>query len=436
MATFRLMSLVVLCLGVGLQHCGTPERSPDGSPTRIVFWHSFVSSSVPALEQLIRRFEEEHPQIRIDAQYVPTGDALVQKLITAIQSRTAPDLAWIHTDFLDKLVEAEALRPLEEFFIDEGGALPPYIADIFPQLLDAGTYDGTIWTVPMEATSLALVYNRGLFRKAGLDPDKPPETWEELERYAQQLTVDEDGDGRIDRYGFLVPVFPSSSDLNIWMVQQWLPFLWQAGGMELSDDLRRATFDESAGVAALTLWRRMYDSLNMRTFTMAHDMAFASGKLAMVLDGPWDLPRYRAARKLDWAVAPLPGGRAGRATVVAGEHLAIFRQSEHPDAAWTFVRWMLNPSVQAEFSVASGYLPVRKSSLELASYRDYLATDKPLAAYVRTIGHGRSRRLPRTKRVEFNRFIAEAIERATSGGEDPGLCLREAAKKFNMLGSE
>ncbi|NUM78508.1 extracellular solute-binding protein, partial [candidate division KSB1 bacterium] len=62
----------------------------------ITFWHSFVASTIPSLEELIKRFEVEHPEITIKAQYVPTGDALVQKLITAIQSQTAPDISWIH----------------------------------------------------------------------------------------------------------------------------------------------------------------------------------------------------------------------------------------------------------------------------------------------------------------------------------------------------
>jgi ABC-type glycerol-3-phosphate transport system substrate-binding protein len=420
-------------VALAFHSCGRDESGQGQAKTTIVFWHSFVASSVPALNELLSQFEAEHPGIHVDAQYVPTGDALVQKLITAIQSNTAPDIAWIHTDFLDKLVEANALVPLEDFIRGPHGLSPADLADFFPELLDPGVYDGKTYTLPMEATALALLYNRELFRKAGLDPDKPPATWSELERYAKMLTADRDKDGRTDCTGFLVPVFPSSSDLNIWMVQQWLPFLWQGGGQEMSPDRRRVAFNSPPGVAALELWRRMYDDLGIRRFTMAHDMAFASGKLAMVMDGPWDLPRYRSVRGLDWAVAPLPAGSSTSATVVAGEHLAIFRQSRKAQDAWTFVRWVVDPEVQARFSISSGYLPVRKSTMERPIYREYLAKDAAMAAFVNMMSIGRSRTLPLTHRVEFNRTIAEAIERATSGGEDPKKCLDEAAKVLNRV---
>ncbi|MGE5430755.1 MAG: ABC transporter substrate-binding protein, partial [Syntrophomonadaceae bacterium] len=82
--------------------CGSKSKN-DGKIV-ITFWHSFVSNTIPALEELIKKFEQEHPNIKIKAQYVPSGDPLIQKLVTAIQSRTAPDIAWIHSDYLDKLV--------------------------------------------------------------------------------------------------------------------------------------------------------------------------------------------------------------------------------------------------------------------------------------------------------------------------------------------
>ena len=78
-----------------------------------------------------------------------------------------------------------------------------------------------------------IIYNKDLFRKAGLDPDHPPKDWNELYEFARKLTVDKNRDGKTDQYGFYVPVFPASGQLSIWMVLQWAPFLWQAGGTEI-----------------------------------------------------------------------------------------------------------------------------------------------------------------------------------------------------------
>lgn len=430
----KLLSIALL-LSVGIfvnLSCSKRNDQIDNKIT-ITFWHSFVASTIPSLEELIKRFEEEHPDIKIKAQYVPTGDALVQKLITAIQSQTAPDISWIHADFLDKLVEARAIYRMEEFIKGSNGLTAEEINDIFPPLLQAASWRDTLYALPMEATSLALLYNKELFRQAGLNPNHPPQNWEELREFAKKLTVDKDGNGKFDQHGFLVPVFPASGDLNIWMILQWTPFLWQAGGYEINPEQTEVLFNSEAGVQALTLWKNMYEELGMRTFSMAHDMAFASQHLAMVLDGPWNLPRYREMKNVDWAVAPLPAGPAKRATYLAGEHLAIFKQSKHPQAAWTFVRWILQPETQAMFSMKSGYLPVRRSVLHRQDYQNFLANDPALKAFVDQMQWGQGRQPMDFHRIEINRFLAEAIEKATLGRMDPKVALDEAAAESNQL---
>ena len=186
-------------------------------------------------------------------------------------------------------------------------------------------------------------------------------------------------------------------------------------------------------VKALALWKSLYDEMDFRSFGIAHDLGFASGKLAMIMDGPWNLPRYRALEDFDWAVGPLPAGPAGRVTYVAGEQLAIFKQSRQPTQAWKFIRWVLEPEVQARFSMSSGYLPVRQSVLALKEYEAFLDTDPALKAFVEQMHIGRARQPIDRHRVEINRALAEAIENATLGRRDPKECLDEAAGRANAL---
>ena len=407
------------------------NKYQDQNKITITFWHSFVASTFPALEELITTFESEHPKIQIKAQYIPTGDALVQKLITAIQSQTAPDISWIHSDFIQKLVEANAIYNMRNFIDGIDGLNKETMNDIFPPLLQAAKWCDTLYAMPMEATSLALLYNRDLFRQAGLDPNHPPENWDELYEHTLKLTVDKDGDGDIDQYGFYVPVFPASGSLSIWMVLQWSPFLWQAGGEFINSYQTEVRFNREAGVQALAFWKKLYDAMNFKTFSLAHDLAFFSQHLAMVMDGPWNLPRYRKLTNVDWAVAPLPAGPVKRATYLAGEYLAIFKQSRHPQEAWKFVKWILKPEVQARFSIKSGYLPVRKSVLNLKSYQEYLNTDPALRAFVDQMSYGQAREAIDFFRIEINQTIAEAVEKSLAGGMDPKTALEEAALKSN-----
>lgn len=142
----------------------------------------------------------------------------------------------------------------------------------------------------MEATNLALIYNKDLLRKAGYDAECPPQTWEELKEYALTLSEDYNHDGNYDQIGFFVPVYPASGPLSGWMMWQWVPYLWQAGGYIVNEAQTKVLYNSEAGVQALTLWKEIYNSLNLSSFTVDYDVAFASQRVAMSMDGPWNLP--------------------------------------------------------------------------------------------------------------------------------------------------
>jgi len=412
------------------------SKQEDNKKAKVIFWHSFVATTIPALNELIERFEKEHPEIDIEAQYVPTGDALVQKLITAIQSQTAPDVSWIHADFLDKLVESDAIYPMDHFTNGENGISSAEMNDFFPQLLDAFSNKKVLYALPMDATVLALVYNKDHFRAAGIDPNFPPRTWNDLKEYSKKLTLDKDGDGKFDQYGFYVPAYPGSGPLSIWEVLQWSPYLWQAGGEIIDSTQTKVLFNSEAGVQALTLWKEIYDQLNFSNYSFTHDMGLASGSISMIMDGPWDLPTFRKMKNIDWAVASLPEGPKGKATYIAGESLAIFKQSKNPDATWTFVKWVTQPEIQAMFSMSSGYLPVRKSVLERDDYKAFLEKDHAMKSFVDQIKIARQRPTIERYYVNINQFIADAIEQTLIGNKSPRKALDEAAEKSNKLLNE
>ncbi len=430
------MRIAILCFASALlmivAGCGKKaDQQPD--VVTLTFWHSTVSSTVPALNELMAKFHEEHPGIEVRPQYVPTGDALIQKLITSVQSRTAPDISWIHANFLQDIIEADAIYKIDEFQSGPDSLAQADVADIYPALMQEARWRGTLYSMPMEATGVALLCNRELFRNAGLDPDRPPRTWEELREFARKLTIDRNGDGKFEQVGFFVPVFPASGPLGDWMVWQFYPFLFQAGGDVINKDQTKVLYDSEAGVQALTLWKNVYSDLNLGTFTIDYEVAFASKQLAMALDGPWNLPRWRQIKGLDWSIAPLPAGPARRATIVGGEYLAIFRQSQHPKEAWTFVKWMTRPDVQAFWSMKSGYLPIRKAVTEISEYREFLNQNPAVKAYVDQLQVSQAPSPVDYYGLRISRHLAEAIEKATLGKADPGTVLQEAAAKSNAL---
>jgi ABC-type glycerol-3-phosphate transport system substrate-binding protein len=419
-------------LALVLGACGGKK---EGASDKVVitFWHSLVSSTAPALEELIKKFEAEHPGIQVKAQYVPTGDALIQKLVTSVQSRTAPDISWIHANFMQDLIEADAIYPMDHFLSGPDSLPRADFDDIYPALIEQAKWRGILYSMPMEATALGLVCNRELLRKAGLDPDRPPKDWDELRAFARKMTVDADGDGKNEQMGLFIPVFPYSGQWGDWMVWQWYPFLFQAGGNIIDSAQTHVMFNSPAGVRALTYWKEIYAELGLSTFTIDYEVAFASKTLAMSLDGPWNIPRWQKIKGLDWMVAPLPAGPSRRSTVAGGEYLAIFKQSAHPAEAWTFVKWMLRSDVQAFWSMRSGYLPVRHAVLTVKEFQDYLVTDPALRAYVESMEFAQAPNPIDYHSLKISRHLAEAIERATLGKQDPAAVLNIAAERSNTL---
>ncbi len=426
---FRLLlvPMFILCLS-----CGGENKNDASGKTTLVFWHSFVHSTIPALNELIAKFEEEHPDIKIKAQYIPTGDALIQKLITAVQSNSAPDISWLHSDYFEDLVGADAIYKMDDFINGENGISQEEIDDIYPALIQYSKWRGTLYSLPMEATNIALLYNKEMFRKAGLSG--PPSNWDELYEYSKKLTVDNNGDGINDQTGFFVPIFPAAGPRGGWMVWQWMPFLWQAGGDYINEEQTAVLYNSEAGVAALEIWQKLYRDLKLETFTSDFDVVFASNRLAMALDGSWSLPNYKNLLKnVDWAFAPLPAGPDKQATIVGGEYLSIFKQCEDPDAAWKFLKWIIRPDIQAFWSMKSGYLPIRHEALNVPEFQKYLEENPNLKVFVDQMEFGYAMKQIDYGALEINRHVAEAIEKATIGKQDAQKALNESAKKSNDI---
>jgi multiple sugar transport system substrate-binding protein len=323
---------------------------------------------------------------------------------------------------------------MQDFIEGKDSVSKEDIDDIYPSLMQYASWRKTLYSLPMEATNLALLYNKDMFKAAGLDPNQPPKTWDELYSYAKKLTIDKNNDGKIDQTGFFLPIYPAAGPLGSYMVWQWLPFIWQAGGDIINEDQTKVLYNNQPGIEALNLWQKIFNELHLSTFTTDFDVAFASKHLAMAMDGPWDLPRFRDLLKnTNWAFAPLPAGPEKQATVVGGEYLAIFKQSKHPEAAWKFLKWIIKPEVQAFWSMKSGYLPIRHAALKVPEFQKYLGEHPNFKVFVEQMEVGEAQKPIDYGALEITRNIAQAIERATTGKVDVKTALDDAAQKSNKV---
>jgi ABC-type glycerol-3-phosphate transport system substrate-binding protein len=415
-AAIGVFSLITACIPFSTSVSESEE-------VHLTLWHAYGGAFGEQFERLVEDFNDAHPDIIVEPSYGGSLWTMRDKLFIAIAGDAAPDLTQIDQFWSSELADAGAIIPMERFL----KADPAFgQEDIWPLAWKTATYEDVIWSMPFSLSNIALYYNRWLFYKAGLDPDAPPTTWEELEAVATTLTQDTDGDSIVDQWGLSIPM-----RANRGVVYYWFAFLWQAGGEIFSTDYTKPHFHETAGVEALAFLQRLVKAGSLPL--EPPEEGFEHGQIAMTLASTARLSRYIEALEDDLGVASLPCGREC-VTGVGGANLAILATCAHPQEAWEFVRWMSTSEVNLRWSTQTGYLPLRRSVIASEAYQEYLAAEPRAAvileqmkvAYVRP-------NIPSYAAV--SREVGLAVEEALFTGGDPSPALSAAAaRSITFLG--
>lgn len=419
-ATGSILKILVLVVGLAAVVSPGCSREPaDGTPVRVTFWHGMESGiNNEILEAKIGDFNRLHSDVVVEAQIYGAADQLGPKLDAAVAGGTPPDLLWWAPAYFPKYAAVGALRSVDEFVAND----PEFSkADVYDFLWELGTYDGRIYVTPFSANNLAVYYNKAMFERAGID--RPPETWDEFRDVAARLTHD-------GVHGFQIPVGTSE-----WTVWTWQCFLWQAGGDILGEGGSAAAFDGPAGVEALDFWRLlMHDGSAEFSETDAGYKTdeFLAGRVAMVINGPWNHASLKEQTLIDVGVFPLPR-RARAATNIGGESIFLFRSDPIRErAAWQFMKFVMSPDFQVDWAIATGYLPISKSAANSERYQAYLRANPFLEVYNRQMSVGRVRpSVPQY--AALSAILGRQIEAALYGKYSSEEALARAAAEVNRL---
>ena len=399
-----------------LAGCPGPGRR-DGAVT-VTFWHGMESGvNNEVLGAKIAEFHERHPGVHIDAQVYGAADQLGPKLDAAVAGRTPPDLLWWAPAFFPKYAEAGVLKSVDEFIAGDESFQPQ---DVYDSLWEMGRYRGQVYATPFSANNLAVYYNKRLFAEAGIEG--LPADWAEFREAARRLT-------RQGVHGFQLPIGTSE-----WTVWTWECFLWQAGGELLTPD-GRAAFHEQPGVAALEFWRTLLadgSAVFSETDAGYKTDDLLAGRVAMVINGPWNYPLLKAQKAVEVGAFPLPRG-VRAATNAGGESLFLFRSApERERAAWEFMKFVMGPDFQVDWAIRTGYLPVSRSAASDPRYRAFLLANPFLAVYNEQMAVARTRpALPGYPALSAT--LGRALESALYGKETPTEALRRAAAAVDRL---
>lgn len=284
-------------------------------------------------QEIISRFEQANPDILVQLEAV-AGNDYYTRLLTQIAAKRPPDIMQIGDDAVPMFVEKGALLPLDDFIKGADG-LDTGI--YLPGLADPGRWNGMQYLLPKDYSPVGVYFNKKIFDQAKMPYPQDGWTWDDLLATAQALTQDTNGDGVTDVWGIQLPASWTSG------FEYWVS---AAGGRLISEDGKSfvGTMDSPETQAALKFYADLYNV--HKVAPPPADLAmwgggnteFDQGKAAMRLFGRWPQGGYKSNPNIDLGVVGTPAG-AARASVLFWGGFGIAAASEHPEAAWRFLKF-------------------------------------------------------------------------------------------------
>jgi multiple sugar transport system substrate-binding protein len=398
----------LLCLGV--------VATAGAAPKPLVIWGDWSGADAEELNKLTVRFNAANPSINSVYTY---QENFTQKLLTSIAGGTPPD-ALLWDRYITPLYAPKgALLALDDLVkrdkIDTKAFYPEAIKEL--------TVGGKLYGLPLDVDNRALFYNKAVFREVGLDPNKPPTTWDELEKAAIKCTK-WDGDTLV-RSGLAL------NDTGLF--SNWIQ---QAGGFIIGPN-GKSGVNTPAGKAVLDYWARLLFVDKVYVLGFASNLSdaqdpFITGTIAMKFDGPWIMPKMKQySANLDYGTAPWPAGPKGdRGCIMGGYSFAIANKTKNVDAAWQFVKYYTAiPENNAYFAVINFDLPANQK----AATGDQFLKDPLLKAFVENMKYAKIRpNVPGYSQYEGDGVNAN-LQLFVSGKISAEECLRQAEAMGNQI---
>lgn len=366
----------------------------------------------PRARELAAKFEAANPDIKINLE-VTVSDGLPTKILTALQSGSPPDIIEAQHGWVAPYAQQDLVLPLDDVLQDRD--------DYIPAALAYDTWDGKLWGVPYRIETHGVIFNRGAFTAAGLDPDNPPETWGELVDAAEKLTTG-------DQYGFAITGGGEFGNT----VFRSLPFIWMNGGSIISDDMTRATVNEPAAVEAVKFYTDMLvehgvsPPSTLQNDGLANRRLFITGTVAAYQSGQFDVPTIRnenADIDVGVMMIPHPEGKE-TAAILGGWSFIVPRDAANPDDAKKFVQFMAESDNMGFFTDT---FPARVSAMSLPRFDDPILT-----VFKEMLPYGRT--LPQHKAwIQITQAYFDGIQRILLGDQDAQAAMDQAAEEIQAL---
>ncbi|ELS33021.1 MULTISPECIES: ABC transporter substrate-binding protein [Pseudanabaena] len=402
--------------------CGA-QTTPSNSSgkNKVVFWTMQLKPQFDKyMADLIAGFLKENPTAEVEWVDIPWGE-METKILSSVAAKTAPDVVNLNPQFASKLAEKKALVDMEKAISANDKAT------YFPNIWKANQLDNTTFGLPWYVATDITIYNRALFEKAGLDPAKPPKTFEELAKVAEQIKA------KTGKYAFMLTM--DGGQVLEAMVQM---------GMKLLDPNGKAAFNDAAGKAAFDYWVNLFEKqlIPREILTEGHRKAvelYQSGEVAILLSGPQFLQTVTLnapdIAKVTDVGAQITGSTGKKSAAVM--NVSVPTTSTNQALAVKFALYITNAGNQLAFSKVENSLPSTTKSAG-DRYFTEVAKDAPLTDRARVISASQLSQsevlIPPAKDIEkLRKIIYEELQLAMLKEKPSDKALATAAERWNSL---
>lgn len=376
------------------------------------------------VDALVADFEKTHPDITIKPVYTGDYATTVTKALTAFRGGNPPQLAVIGDIEVYSLKDAGAIIPVSDLASDASGK--QWINGFYPAFIRH--IDGKVWSIPFQRSTVVLYWNKDAFKRAGLDPESPPQNWQQVEDYGRKLVVRE---GKaVSQWGIELPSTPT----GYWVLQA---IAATNGGRPDNNQGTAVTFNTPQYQQALT-W--MYDLSHKYSIsppgainwgTTPQD--FLEGKTAMMVTTTGNLGTVRSQARFPFGVAMLPE-KTERGSPTGGGNLYLFNGATpaQQQAALSFMRWVSAPEQAARWSIATGYVATSPAAWQTPAMKAYVE-QFPQALVARDQLKYSQPELSTYNSVQIQQLLNHAVEAVVTGTRTAPQALGGAQQQADRL---
>jgi sn-glycerol 3-phosphate transport system substrate-binding protein len=428
--------LLLVMMAFVIVACGSKKEAVTANkPVKIVFWYSVGGKVAEATKVMVEQFNATHQDIQVEAVFQGSYDEAINKLKQSITSKATPSVMQVYDIGTRFMIDSKAVVPAQKWIDQEKFDVSGYE----PNIMEYYKVDNQLYSMPFNTSTPILYYNKTMFKEAGLDPENPPKTFEEVAAAAQKLTV-KDGSGKITRPGITLAIYG-------WFFEQFLaeqnaPFANNANGRDSM--ATAAAFNSTQGEKVLNWWLGMVkegSAANMGRKTADTQKAFIAGQTAMTIDSTGVLvdilDGVNGKFEVGTGFMPHPADTPKGGVIIGGGSLWMLggHSEAEEKAAWEFVKFMTAAKQQAYWHIKTGYFPVVKGAYddpELKKHQEKypqfkVAIDQLHGTVINRYTQGALLGVFTQARQE----IEGAIEQVLNGQATPAAALQKAADSVN-----